>query len=442
MEQLINIDVNKIEEHPNNPRKDLGDLAELTESIRQNGIMQNLTVVKNGEDKYMAVIGHRRLAAAKAAGLKEVPCVVAEMSEQQQVNIMLVENIQRNGLTVTEQAQGFQMAIDLGNSVDDLAEETGFSKSTIYHRLNIAKLNQKALKKAEDNKDFQLSISDLYILEKIKKVSDRNRILKEATDSKNLAYLANRHITEEKRRENAKKILRELQDRNLEEIPSNKYWWGYDTVKKFELDKDIEKVSLKKIKGKLFYKQVNSWLYILKEREERKAPGRSKKTEEEKMHARNRKKLNAIQDELTKDIKDFIGEMVQGKIDIVATPNEIWDALILLDVDVCYSKLQVYIYNLIYEKNINYNIEIEDDKKEELNNKISEISMERQMLALITKIPILNNWSNEINKESASKVLKLVKVLSKSGFSLTEEQQQFLDGTLADQWKDSRHVHV
>ena len=148
MEQLINIDVNKIEEHPNNPRKDLGDLAELTESIRQNGIMQNLTVVKNGEDKYMAVIGHRRLAAAKAAGLKEVPCVVAEMSEQQQVNIMLVENIQRNGLTVTEQAQGFQMAIDLGNSVDDLAEETGFSKSTIYHRLNIAKLNQKSIKKS------------------------------------------------------------------------------------------------------------------------------------------------------------------------------------------------------------------------------------------------------------------------------------------------------
>lgn len=46
MEQLINIDVNKIEEHPNNPRKDLGDLTELTESHRQNGIMQNLTVVK------------------------------------------------------------------------------------------------------------------------------------------------------------------------------------------------------------------------------------------------------------------------------------------------------------------------------------------------------------------------------------------------------------
>lgn len=246
---------------------------------------------------------------------------------------------------------------------------------------------------------------------------------------------------EEKCNENAKKILKELKDRNLEEIPSNKYWWEYETVKKFNLDKD-EKVSLKKTKGKLFYKQVNSWLYILKEREERKAPERSKKTEEEKMHARNRKKLNAIQDALTKDIKDFIGEMVQGKIDIVATPNEIWDALILLDVDVCYSKLQVYIYNLIYEKNINYNIEIEDDKKEELNNKISEISMERQMLALITKIPIVNNWSNEINKESASKVLKLVKVLSKSGFSLTEEQQQFLDGTLADQWKDSGHVHV
>lgn len=428
MEQLINIDVNKIEEHPNNPRKDLGDLTELTESIRQNGIMQNLTVVKTGEDKYMAVIGHRRLAAAKAAGLKEVPCVVAEMSEQQQVNIMLVENIQRNGLTVTEQAQGFQMAIDLGNSVDDLAEETGFSKTTIYHRLNIAKLNQKALKKAEDNKDFQLSISDLYILEKIKKVSDRNRILKEATDSKNLAYLANRHIAEEKRNENAKKILRELKDRDLEEIPKDTYWWEYDTVKEFDLNKDIEKVSLKKTKEKLFYEQVNSWLYILKEREERK-PERTKKTEEEKLHAMNRKKLNAIQNELTKDIKDFIGEMVLGKIDVVATPNEIWDALIFLDVDVSYSRLQVNIYNLIYETNVFYIPDIEDDKREEFNNKISEISMERQMLALITKIPIINNWSNGINKRLASNVLNLVNVLSKSGFSLTEEQQQFLDGT-------------
>ena len=88
--------------------------------------------------------------------------------------------------------------------------------------------------------------------------------------------------SEEKRNENAKKILKELKDRDLEEIPKDTYWWEYDTVKEFDLDKDIEKVSLKKTKEKLFYKQSTSRLHISKEREERKAPERTKKTEEEK----------------------------------------------------------------------------------------------------------------------------------------------------------------
>ncbi len=85
MEKLEYIDVMKITPHKDNPRKDLGDISELVESIRQNGILQNLTVVKRygeitGEwnGNYTVIIGHRRLAAARKAGLKEVPCVVAE----------------------------------------------------------------------------------------------------------------------------------------------------------------------------------------------------------------------------------------------------------------------------------------------------------------------------------------------------------------------------
>lgn len=431
MDQIVNIDVSKIVEHPKNPRKNLGDLTELTESIRQNGIMQNLTVVKTGEDSYMAVIGHRRLAAAKAAGLKEVPCVIAEMSEQKQVGIMLVENLQRNGLTVTEQAQGFQMAIDLGNSVDDLAEETGFSKTTIYHRLNIAKLNQKALKKAEDNSEFQLSISDLCLLEKVKKVSDRNKILKEAKDSRNLAYLANKKITEEKRNLNAEKILKELKDRNLEEIPSNKYWWEYETVKKFNLDKD-EKVSLKKTNKKLYYRAVNGILYILTEnQEEKKVKQKPEKTEEQKQMERNRKKLNALQKGLTNDINDFINDMVFGKVEVLADVEELWNILMDSEVRVSYFYVKKKLYSLIFGREINsWELDrLDEDEKKELDLKMAELPMIKQMLLLIGDIPVVNGYGNQIYSDSATKVLNLVNVLKKSGFSLTEEQQQYLDGT-------------
>jgi len=84
MKQLVMLPVKEIQPHPNNPRKDLGDLSELTESIKKNGIMQNLTVVKNEGGGYTVIIGHRRLEAAKAAGVSEVPCAVAELDEGEQ----------------------------------------------------------------------------------------------------------------------------------------------------------------------------------------------------------------------------------------------------------------------------------------------------------------------------------------------------------------------
>ncbi|MEG2700672.1 MAG: ParB N-terminal domain-containing protein, partial [Hungatella sp.] len=78
--EIRNIGVEHIHPHPDNPRKDLGELSELAESIKKNGVMQNLTVIpiegKAGE--YLAVIGHRRHAAAKLAGIAEVPCMVIE----------------------------------------------------------------------------------------------------------------------------------------------------------------------------------------------------------------------------------------------------------------------------------------------------------------------------------------------------------------------------
>ena len=74
--QMIAID--RLHPHPDNPRKDVGDVSELAASIRHSGVMQNLTVVPFGVG-YRVVIGHRRLAAAKEAGLTELPCMVSDM---------------------------------------------------------------------------------------------------------------------------------------------------------------------------------------------------------------------------------------------------------------------------------------------------------------------------------------------------------------------------
>ena len=82
---VVNMPIEYLVPHPQNPRKDLGDLEELTASIKENGIYQNLTVIPINEEapdeepKYMVVIGHRRLEAAKRAGLKEVPCAIEEI---------------------------------------------------------------------------------------------------------------------------------------------------------------------------------------------------------------------------------------------------------------------------------------------------------------------------------------------------------------------------
>lgn len=162
----VMIPVDQLQPHPDNPRKDVGDVTELTDSIKANGIFQNLTVLRstNEDGKHTVIIGHRRLAAAKLAGLKEVPCMVVEMDEKEQISTMLLENMQRNDLTIYEQAQGFQMMLDLGETQDSIAERTGFSKTTVRHRLKLLELDPEEFRKAQER---QPSLADYIKLEKI-----------------------------------------------------------------------------------------------------------------------------------------------------------------------------------------------------------------------------------------------------------------------------------
>ena len=177
MAEIINIPIDHLIPHPNNPRKDLGDLTELTESIKEKGVLQNLTVVSNpnlNEGYYFILIGHRRHAAARLAGLSELPCSIAKMNIKDQIATMLIENMQRSDLSVYEQAQGFQMMIDLGSTVEEIAEKSGFSPTTVRRRVKMMELDQDKLKEVSCR---QLSLGDFDLLAQIEDLSARNECL-------------------------------------------------------------------------------------------------------------------------------------------------------------------------------------------------------------------------------------------------------------------------
>lgn len=221
MAEIQNISIELVKVHPNNVRKTYNDIEELAESIKAKGILQNLTVVPDPQEpgKYLTVIGNRRLTAARMAGLETVPCIVSDMDEKEQTSVMLLENIQRSDLTVYEQAQGFQMMLDLGETEDTIAEKTGFSKKTVRHRLNIAKLDSKTLMEKERQDGYQLSLTDLYELEKIKDVKTRDKILKDSTDSRDLARRAINAQKEQKRQENMKLYVAMMKKLGLKKAP-------------------------------------------------------------------------------------------------------------------------------------------------------------------------------------------------------------------------------
>ncbi len=172
---MIMLPIESLRPNPDNPRKDLGDLSELTESIKVQGVLQNLTVVPE-EGFYTVVIGHRRLEAAKQAGLEEIPCTIADMTKKEQIATMLTENMQRADLTIYEQAKAFQqLSLDLGMPVSEISEKSGFSETTVRKRIKLAEYDEKSfynackrgatlfdfekLEKLEDPKDKEYCLS-------------------------------------------------------------------------------------------------------------------------------------------------------------------------------------------------------------------------------------------------------------------------------------------
>lgn len=157
-----------LEPHPDNPRKNLGDLSELAASIRKQGLLQNLTVVPSPKHpgKYRIVIGHRRFSASGIAGLEELPCVVDEtMTYPEQIAVMMSENVQRNDLTVVEKVGGVQMMMDLGMSVGEVSGNTGISETSVRRYAKLGKLDKQSMAQAEQRGATLMQLEEIVGIE-------------------------------------------------------------------------------------------------------------------------------------------------------------------------------------------------------------------------------------------------------------------------------------
>ena len=139
------VKISKVEPNRTQPRKQFDEdaLLELSESIKQFGILQPLLVSDKG-DYYEIIAGERRWRAAKLAGLKEVPVIIKEFNDQQVVEISLIENIQREDLNPIEEAMAYKRLIDeFKLKQDNIAERVSKSRTAVTNSLRLLKLDER-----------------------------------------------------------------------------------------------------------------------------------------------------------------------------------------------------------------------------------------------------------------------------------------------------------
>lgn len=434
--------------HPDNPRKDLGDLKELADSIAEHGIMQNLTVVPEG-NMYKILIGHRRFAASEGV-LDELPCVVVNnLTYAQQVGVMLAENMQRADLTYLEQAHGFQLMLDLGDTVETIAEKTGFSKATVKHRLAITELNPEALEEAK--KWFQPTITDFIALEKVKDLKLRNEILSDATCSKDIQDGVEDYLEEVEVQEGFSYYKKFFDEAGwIEETKDIWFYYrdGYKEVdnalsgleilhKTLLPEKSVKKL-ISEIKGEVHYSLNNNRIKVATYKEPK-----SKKGEEDREKARKeaeklKKKNKAALREIRADICDAYMDFIQNSaVDLTDPRKELGNVYLLLDLCREFG-MSVTLYMLTAEKvryQLHDKLSLKGYNKEEYFEDFESWTPLFQLLtniwwSLAASYNYFEDYECRPHKEILEAHKSFCNILKDiDGFRIKEEWKPVLDGT-------------
>lgn len=423
--QIVYIDVNKIHPHPHNPRKNLGDLTELAESIRVSGILQNLTVVpKPGgpADHYYAVIGHRRHSAAKKAGLLQVPCVISNMDDREQIRTMMVENMNRSDLTVYEQAEGFQMMLDFGDSLGEIAEKTGFSEATVRRRVKLLELDsdkfQKSVKRGATLQDF-------VELEKIKDPDVKNGLL-DSIGTANFNYALKKARDSEKDAEKIAVIIADLESFATKidstAAQSLKHIKSYSSYGKLDLERPADAGQ-----RDYFYtvSTYGAWLY-------------AEPTAQEKLENTAHEQMRQKNSERGKQLEKIAKRSFELRCDFVKGLTGLKKQLPLLTEFTVQSLLPMGYYASRFDKNMFLRLlGIKLNKGEELSPSIlaEPLKANTESVLLAAAYANMGDGSSQQyhgydGKHRSNAVLDLVyDYLERLGYELSDEERAYRDGT-------------
>lgn len=178
-----------IDPHPDNPRKNIGDVTDLAASIKANGLLSPLSVVPNGS-RFRVIAGHRRLMACKQAGTGAVPCFVLDLDPLQQLEAMITENCQREQLTALEEADAIQGMLDLGATTASVAHRLGRSADYVRDRAKAASIDNEVRATRDDF--GQISIGQLVAIARYDGRPDLQKRLAQAAGTSNFDYTLRR----------------------------------------------------------------------------------------------------------------------------------------------------------------------------------------------------------------------------------------------------------
>lgn len=341
---MVMLPIDQLRNHPKNVRKVYADIDDLADSIRTRGVMQNLTVVpapghEDDLDLFYVVIGNRRLQAAQKAGLSKLPCSIAfNMPEREQISIMVTENMQRSDLSLIEQAEGFQLMLDLGETVQTIHEKTGLSETTVRHRLKLSELGvdqirkRQAREEKESERYFQLSIKDYEYLEKIKSVKQRRDILDKAENSSNLRWRVDAELKAQQQEEELKKFGKAMLKLGIVRDDKKGSWHsGYEQIKSYRIEAGLpDSVGFpKKYQGKekkMYWCNSYGTVYIMApERKEKKTKTAAELEREEQ--GKRRKKIRDAMNAMAEEAADFVRDICADKFGKPEQPDVLIGAL-------------------------------------------------------------------------------------------------------------------
>jgi len=182
-DQIVEIDLSELRANPYQPRKNFDEeaLNELASSIKEHGVFQPI-IVKKSIKGYEIIAGERRFRASKLAGMQTVPAIVKDFSDEEMMQIALLENLQRENLTSIEEAKAYKSIIESMNiTQDELAKKVGKSRSHVTNILGLLKL--------------PASVQDMVLYNKLS--MGHARVLSKLDDPKTIEDLAQRVITED-----------------------------------------------------------------------------------------------------------------------------------------------------------------------------------------------------------------------------------------------------